>query len=63
MERDGLLVSEPVQGEGRLRLLHPTERTRRILPGRAEAGFAEFAGILHEAEQRLATARPTDAEC
>ncbi len=46
MERDGLLLSEAAPSEGRLRWLRPTERTLRILAGRAEAGFAEFAAIL-----------------
>ncbi|MCB4820563.1 helix-turn-helix domain-containing protein [Roseicella aerolata] len=62
LERDGLLVSEPLPGEGRLRLLRPTERSLRVLAGRAEAGFAEFAGILREAERRLAAAHPQEAE-
>jgi hypothetical protein len=53
MERDGLLMSEAAPGEGRLKPLRPTDRTLRILAGRAETGFAEFAAIVHRAERRL----------
>jgi hypothetical protein len=54
MESAGLLVSDAAPGEGRLKPLRPTDRKLRILTGRAEAGFAEFAATVHKAEQRLA---------
>ncbi|MFC7543975.1 hypothetical protein ACFQU2_37245 [Siccirubricoccus deserti] len=57
MERDGLLTSKAVPGEGRLRLLRPTEQTLRILASRAEAGFAEFAAIVHQTERCMIDAR------
>jgi DNA-binding MarR family transcriptional regulator len=61
MERDGLLSSQATPGEGRLRVLRSTEGALRILAGRAEAGFAEFAAILRQTERRLASAQPTGA--
>lgn len=60
MERDGLLSSQATPGEGRLRLLRPTERALRILAGHAEAGFVEFAAILRQTERRLASAQPKE---
>lgn len=55
-ERAGLLTSEPAPEHGRMKLLHPTERTLGLLAARAEAAFAQFAAIVREAEGRLADA-------
>lgn len=57
MEQDDLLVGDTPPGAGRLRPLRPTERTLRVLAGRAQSSFAEFAAIVHQAEQRLAEAQ------
>jgi hypothetical protein len=53
LELGGMLVSELVSSEqGRLKLLRPTARALEILAARADDAFAEFAGIVHTAQQR-----------
>jgi len=62
-ERADLLVSEPALEHARLRWLRPTARTLRLLEGRADAAFAEFATIVdavREAERRSPPRRRPD---